>query len=286
MIGPVLPRGYRTVPVHGKYSRYVVFKCRCDSCRTAVKMYRRRATRQRAYKGRRLVASPEESKQLRDRVQALIEKQGWHQKALAAEAGLPHETFQGWYAGRKKNPRLPTLTAIEAMLDRLENGADALSPAQRAQRAVDRLNILNGMGWTLAQIAEVADSGANLCQIVNGRQSARPVTVAKLDRAWEQLTGPGPKPPRQELKGRASKHRISQSHEAEPVRRAAVPISEASELVHQLMEKRDHTHGTIAAATGLSSKTIGEIARKTRTQVSDNTMTALEELTHQEALYV
>lgn len=277
-LGPVLPRGYRTVPPHGSYSRYTIFKCRCADCRTVVAQYRRRATRQRAYNGgRTLILTDEETAPLRERSRTLIEK-GWDQKALARRADLAQETFGSFYTGRKKNPTLKTAKRIEAMLDQVE--AETRTPAQRCR---DQLNILNGMGWTIAQIAEVAETGANLSQIVNGHQDPWPITIERVQAAWDRLTGPGPKPPRQDLKGRASE-RIRGAAETPEAPARRVPVEDAARLIEQLQKHRGYSDGTLSIAAGVTARTIFRIRHRRVDTVHDDTMTLLEELAHQEGI--
>lgn len=277
-LGPALPRGYRTVSPHGTYSRYTIFKCRCDACRQVVCEYRRRATRQRAYNGgRTLILTDAETEPLRARAQALIEK-GWNQKALAHRAGLAQETFGSFYTGRKKNPTLKTSKKIEAMLDAVET--EVRTPEQRCK---DQINMLNGMGWTIAQIAQVAESGANLSRIVNGHQEPWPVTVERVQAAWDRLTGLGLKPPRQDLKGRASQ-RIRSDPGARETRPRSVLIEEAAHLIDQLQARRGYTDGTLATAAGIAEKTILRVRHHRGSRVHDDTMTLLEELAHKEGV--
>ncbi|OSM43488.1 helix-turn-helix domain-containing protein [Nesterenkonia sp. PF2B19] len=76
-----------------------------------------------------------------------------------------------------------------------------------ADKVRDRIAALQGLGWTLAQIAELAGCApSTLSNVLNGRKNPHRDTARGIDHAWDVLTGRNHGMTRNPLAGRGNQH--------------------------------------------------------------------------------
>lgn len=265
--------------VHGKHSSYTYYRCRCADCRATHLAYMRAYDRRKDQRGTRW-ETVEVSDEARRTLQRLTDA-GWPITRVAEAAGANVSTLVNFRAGRTQRSMARTVDGI----NRAHTVLAGNHPGEVAERTVGRVMVLNSMGWTLSQIADVAGTSINtLSRIINGKRAPGRRVTAKVDAAWERLTGAGPKPPRENRLHR-SRLRLITGAEDEPETRGSVPAEDAAHLMGLLLDRSNMSQAEMADRLGIATKTVRHILDRKGRRVSDATMTALEELAHQEGVY-
>lgn len=173
----------RTLPDHGKYSRYVRHGCRCDHCRAAGRSYRLRL----AYDHTNGVARRVDSTQVRVHLERLT-AHDWTQNQIAAAAGIDQSTVSLIMSRPGTRVRRSTAAAIlDIRLDQTAPVPRGLVDATGSRR---RLQALMVLGHTISDIARrIAVPESSLQQTVEGRwERIRSVTATKVTRVYRQLS--------------------------------------------------------------------------------------------------
>lgn len=257
---------------HGKHSSYTYHGCRCDECRAVHLAYMRTYDTRKDARGTR-PASPEETAQAINLLQQLHDH-GWTLQQIAEAGGISARTLNTL---RRMKPH-QALTKTTRAIRRAHEALTGQDPTNQHRRAVQRVQALRAMGWTILQIAEVAEVHPNsISRILHDKRQVGTSLARSINQAWETLTARGPKP--------ARRRPVTDNLVSEAEEKRTVTPEEATALITTLLDQLDISANQLADRAMIASRTLTRITTGRVTYVSDNTMTALEEIAHQEGIH-